>query len=229
VKLAIAFLFAGITFLFGCGGSPSATTPKAQSPVQPATTAAAKKVAPAKRGYETPEKAFAAYTKAMQAKEWGTAFDCMTPAMQRMEVLGLYFAAGMNESKVAERHIDEEKFMPQYKALGAEPTEEQVMALVLKFTPDKRAFFIDAANDLAEQLLRSMPQGPLKKVTINDRKARGVAINFMERMESEPGQPMKTLRDEYEEEFYFVQGNDGWLMDAPPGASGLVRDAEPKK
>lgn len=149
--------------------------------------------------------------------------------MQRMEVLGLYFAAGMNESKVAEQHIDEEKFMPHYKALGAEPTEEQVMALVLKFMPDKRAFFIDAANDMAEQLLRSMPQGPLKKVTINDRKARGVAINLMEHMESEPGQPMKTFRDEYEEKFYFAQGNNGWLLDAPPGAIGLVRDGEPKK
>lgn len=227
MKLAIAFLFAGITFLVGCGGTPSATSPQAQSPVQPATPGATKEVAVIKRGYDTPEKAFAAYTKAMQAKEWGAAFDCMTPAMQRMEVLGLYFAAGMNDSKVMDRHIDEEKFMQQHKALGAEPTEEQVMALVLKFTPDKRAFFIDAANDLAEQLLRSMPQGPLKKVSITGRRAQGVAINFLEHTEAEPGKDMKSIRDEYEEEFYFAQANDGWLLDAPPGAIKVVRDGEP--
>lgn len=84
MKFSIRDLFlVTVTFLAGCGGNQTPPTPKAQAPVQRATTAATKEVTAIKWGYGTPEKAFAAYTKAMQAKEWGTAFDTMTPAMQR--------------------------------------------------------------------------------------------------------------------------------------------------
>lgn len=231
MKYSLRSLMIGfITFLAGCGGNQSPPTPKAQAPVQPATTTATKKVTAIKRGYDTPEKAFAAYTKAMQGKEWGTAFDTMTPAMQRFHVLELSFAAGMNDSKVVYRHVDQKEFLKERDALGPESTEEQSMALLLKLMPDRRAFFIDVATELGDDLQESIPKGPLKKVTITGKQAMGVAINSSEYREAMPGEEvMKTFREEYEQKFYFARGNDGWRMDAPPGAIGVVRDTEPGK
>lgn len=209
----------GCALLLGCGvKQPSAVAPKQDASVEPTMSQVVD--VPARQDRDSPAKVHAAYIAAMERKEWEKAFDCLTPDRQDMEILGLFFGLAMNESKTAERHLDEKQFRELTAALDEERGDEQMMSAVLKTVKDKRAFYLEATAELAEEMKRELPHGPLRNVTVRGDHASGVVTMEMDGpMVGEPGkEPRQEPKVEYEEEIPFTKGPNGWLIDAPRGS-----------
>ena len=84
--------------LLGCGEKqPLAVAPKPVAPNQKSNSAAGETAS--RQVYDSPAKVHAAYVSAIERKEWGKAFDCLTSDRQDEEILGLYFGLAINESK----------------------------------------------------------------------------------------------------------------------------------
>jgi hypothetical protein len=212
--------------LLGCGQKqPSAAAPKPQAPVQESISG--KGAIPSKQTYDSPAKVHAAYVSAIERKEWGKAFDCLTSDRQDLEILGLWHGLAMNDSKLIERHVDEKRLLELTSDIDREDPirgDLQVMSAVLKTLKDKRGFYLEAAAELAEQIREEFPRGPLRKVTVDGDHATGVVTGETSGpFEFTPGEGPKETRKQYEEIIPFFAGPSGWLIDAPAGSLPKVR------
>lgn len=211
-------LIIGYVLFLGCGvNEQPATAPKAKVPAE--LQKAQSPEMPAKQGHDSPAKVHAAYIAAIERKEWGKAFDCLTPDRQDLDVLGLFYGLAIKESDLAERHLDRKQFDELTATIDPERGDEQVMSAVLKTMRDKRAFYLDAAAELAEDLKQELPRGPLRNITVQGGHATAVVTTEADGpLEFKPGEKPKETFYEVDEEIPFSLGPDGWLIDAPAGS-----------
>lgn len=214
------------TSLLGCGErQPSVAAPKPRDPVQ--KTNSSKGEIPSKQVYDSPAKVHAAYVSAIERKEWGKAFDCLTPDRQDMEILELWFGLAMSDSKLIQRHVNEKSFRELTSDIdGEDPVwdDMQVMSTVLKTLKDKRGFYLEAAAELESQMREELPRGPLRKATVDGDHATGVVTRETSGpLEFTRGEKPKETHEEYEEVIPFSAGASGWRIDAPAGSFPKVR------
>jgi hypothetical protein len=207
--------------LLGCGErQPSAASPKPQAPVQESNSS--KGASPSKQTYDSPAKVHAAYVSAIERKEWGKAFDCLTSDRQDFAILGLCHVLAMNDSNLIERHVNEKMFLELTSHIDREDPirgDMQTMSAVLKSLKDKRGFYLESAAELADQMREELPRGPLRKITVDGDHATGVVTREASGpLEFTPGEDPKETRKEYEEIIPFSAGASGWLIDAPAGS-----------
>lgn len=209
------------TSLLGCGeGQPPGGASKPSAPIQ--KTNSRKGETTSKKTYDSPAKVHAAYVSAIERREWGKAFDCLTSDRQDLEMLGLWHGLAMNDSKVIERHVNEKMLRELTSEIDREEPirgDMQTMSAVLKSLKDKRSFYLEAAAELAEQMREELPRGPLRKITVDGDHATGVVTREPSGpLEFTPGEKPKETREEYEETIPFSAGASGWLIDAPAGS-----------
>ena len=207
--------------VLGCGAQSPTATRSAQALATADEAASAPRSESRPDDRQSPEAVFDAYLKAIQSGDWATAYACLTPAAQDMEVFEFCFELGASGSDLLDRHQDSKRVKQLEKAEMGARTDEESRAMIVGLLQDKRAFYVDASTFLADDMRRLAPRGPLRDVRMTGDRARGIATDRI--FSSLNGGPL--IGEPYPAPKYFAKSGSGWLLDFPT-AQEQERDAQ---